>query len=61
MIVIVTMLSIIAAGLSQAGSGRVGLLVAAGILCAGGAYYQLVVRHRGDWAHHEPEEDPHLS
>jgi len=60
-IVIVTMLSIIAAGLSQAGSGRVGLLVAAGILCAGGAYYQLVVRHRGDWAHHEPEEDPHLS
>jgi amino acid transporter len=60
-IVILTMLAIIMAGLSHEGSGRTGLLVAAAILCAGGAYYQLVVRHRDDWAHHEPEEDPHLS
>jgi hypothetical protein len=60
-IVILTMLAIIMAGLSHEGSGRTGLLVAAAILCAGGAYYQLVVRHRDDWAHHEPEEDLHLS
>ena len=60
-IVILTMLSIIASGLASSGSGRTGLLVAAGILCVGGLYYQLVVRHRTDWAHHEPDEDPHLT
>ncbi len=58
-LVILTMLAIVTAGLTQPGSGRTGLLVAAGILVVGGAYYQLAVRRRGVWAHHEPEEDPH--
>ncbi|MBV8682899.1 MAG: APC family permease [Caulobacteraceae bacterium] len=56
-IVILVAAGLVAAGLADRGAGRIGLLIALGVMAAGALYYQLVLRRSGLWAHHDPEEE----
>jgi amino acid transporter len=56
-LVLVAVAGMICAGLFSTGSGRIGLVVTAVVMSAGALYYHLVLRDRGAWAHHDPEEE----
>lgn len=56
-VVILTAIGLVIAGLAEAGSGRVGIMVTLGVMSLGALYYRLFVRRNSSWAHHDPAEE----
>jgi amino acid transporter len=56
-VVILSAIGLLAAGLADKEAGRPGVIVTLVVMTAGALYYRLFVRRRGAWAHHEPEAD----
>lgn len=56
-IVILAAIGLLAAALADNGVGRAGAVVTLGVMAMGAVYYLLIVRRRGVWAHHDPDEE----
>ena len=56
-IVILTAIGVLVAGLADNGPGRTGVLVTLGVMSIGVLYYWFVPRRSAIWAHHEPDEE----
>ena len=57
LVVVVTAVGLLVAGIAQGGAGRAGVLVSLAIMAAGAFYYLAVVRSAGAWARHDPEDE----
>ena len=57
LVVVVTAIGLLVAGIAQGGAGRAGVLVSLAIMLAGAIYYLAVVRGAGAWARHDPEDE----
>jgi amino acid transporter len=57
LVVVVTAVGLLVAGIAQGGAGRAGIIVSLAIMAAGAIYYLAVVRGAGTWARHDPEEE----
>lgn len=56
-LVVITVMVLVIAGLLDEGSGRAGIIVSLGTMALGALYYQVLVRRSLIWAHHDPAEE----